>query len=90
MILNCPSRGVVFLMFYLVGASTPAVSAAHIPGLSQLGGWVYIDRNNDGNLAFATDPNPEYVIGDIRIDLLSKVGNVETVVATMQSDDFGR
>jgi hypothetical protein len=65
-------------------------ASAHIPGLSQVGGWVYIDRNNDGILAFSTDPNPEYVIGDIRIDLFSKAGNIETLVATTQSDDFGR
>ncbi len=66
------------------------VSAATISGLSQLGGWAYIDRNNDGNLAFATDPDPEYVIDDVVISLFSSVGNVETLVATTQTDQFGR
>jgi hypothetical protein len=74
----------------LLGALVSNATAAHIPGQSQLGGWVYIDRNNDGQLAFSNEPNPEYVIGDVDISLFSKVGNVETLVSTTQSDDFGR
>ncbi len=65
-------------------------AAAQIPGLSQLGGWVYIDRNNDGHLAFSNEPNPEFVIGDVSISLFSKVGNVETFVASMLTDPYGR
>lgn len=65
-------------------------TAAHIPGLSQLGGWVYIDRNNDGQIAFIDDPNPEFAIGGVSINLFSKAGNVETLVATEQSDPNGR
>ena len=49
--------------FYLIAVSTSNVTAAHIPGQARLGGWVYIDRNNDGVLAFANQPNPEYSIG---------------------------
>jgi hypothetical protein len=74
----------------VVCAMAPDAARAHVLGLSQLGGWVYIDRNNDGLLAFSTDPNPEYVIGDIRIDLFSKAGAIETFVATTQSDNVGR
>jgi hypothetical protein len=55
-----------------------------------LGGWVYIDRNNDGVLAFANDPNPEYAIGGVSISLFSKAGNVETLVGTQQTDPNGR
>jgi len=65
-------------------------SATHIPGQSQLGGWVYIDRNNDGQLAFASDPNPEFVIGGVSISLYKVVSNVEQFVASTMSDDFGR
>jgi hypothetical protein len=65
-------------------------SAAHIPGQSQLGGWVYIDRNNDGHLAFAGDPNPEFVIGGVSISLYKVVSNVEQLVASTTTDDFGR
>jgi SdrD B-like domain len=74
----------------VVCAMVPNAAPARVIGLSQLGGWVYIDRDNDGVLAFSTDPNPEFVIGDIQIDLFSKTGTVETFVATTQSDDFGR
>jgi hypothetical protein len=65
-------------------------TAAHIPGMSQLGGWTYIDRNNDGVLNFISDPDPEFAIGGVNISLFSKVGNVESLVSTTQSDDNGR
>jgi SdrD B-like domain len=78
------------LILCLVGALGSNATAAHIPGMSQLGGWVYIDKNNDGHLAFANEPNPEYVIGDVLISLYSKAGNVETLVSSQLSDPFGR
>jgi hypothetical protein len=65
-------------------------AAAHTPGTASLGGWVYIDRNNDGHLAFANEPNPEFVIGNVSVGLYSKVGNVENLLSTIQTDDFGR
>ena len=74
----------------LLGATISNVAATTISGLSQLGGWVYIDRNNDGQLAFSNDPNPEFAIGGIDISLFSQVGAVTTLVSTIQSDDFGR
>jgi SdrD B-like domain len=80
----------LFLIVCVLGTATSGVAFAQIPGQSQLGGWVYIDRNNDGVLAFLGDPNPEFVIGDVFISLFAKVGSVETLVATMQSDQFGR
>lgn len=83
-------RGHSILIVCLLGIHVSNAAAAHIPGMSQLGGWVYIDRNNDGILAFASDPNPEYAIGDVSISLFSKVANVETFVASTLSDPFGR
>ena len=74
----------------LLGMHASNASAAHIPGLSQLGGWTYIDRNNDGILNFAYDPDPEFAIGGVNISLFSKVANVESLVATTLSDDYGR
>jgi hypothetical protein len=74
----------------LVGAVTSYTTAAHAQGLSQLGGWAYIDRNNDGHLAFADEPNPEFVINDVSISLFSKVGTVETLLSTLQTDQYGR
>jgi hypothetical protein len=89
MLSYCPFRA-YSLLTCLVFTTVSNAALAQIAGLSRLGGWVYIDRNNDGILAFSTDPNPEYVIGDIQIDLFSKAGSVETLVATTHSDDFGR
>jgi len=80
----------LFIVACLVGACAANASAATIPGSSQLGGWVYVDRNNDGQIAFIGDANPEYVIGDVPISLYSKVGNVETLVSTHLTDPYGR
>ena len=80
----------LILIVCLLGIASSNIAAAHIPGQSQLGGWVYIDRNNDGILAFSNEPNPEFVIGEVEIRLFSQVGIVETLVSTTQSDVFGR
>src|SRR5262249_48263977 len=78
------------LLVFAVATSASNAAAAHIPGTVQLGGFVYVDRNNDGQLAFLGDPNPEYVIADVTVSLFSKVNKVETLVATTQTDNFGR
>jgi hypothetical protein len=83
-------RGLPILIVCLMGAFTSIATAGHTSGTSQLGGWTYIDRNNDGQLAFIDDPNPEFVIDNVQIRLFSKVGSVETLVASMFSDQFGR
>jgi len=83
-------RGVSMVAVCLFGALASNASAAHIPGMSQLGGFTYIDRNNDGVIAFASDPNPEYAIGDVSISLYSVVANIETLVSTILSDPYGR
>jgi hypothetical protein len=74
----------------LLGVCASTVSAAHIPGTAQLAGWVYVDRNNDGVLNFANQPNPEFVIGDVPISVFSVLNNVETLVSTQMTDQFGR
>ena len=51
------------LVVGLLALAASNAPAAHIAGLSQLGGFVYIDRNNDGQIAYVNDPNPEYAIG---------------------------
>ncbi|HEX3601327.1 MAG TPA: SdrD B-like domain-containing protein [Lacipirellulaceae bacterium] len=82
--------GCSILIVCLLATFASNATAAHIDGMSQLGGWVYIDRNNDGHLEFADEPNPEFVIGNVPISLFSVVNNVETFVSTIASDDFGR
>lgn len=65
-------------------------SAATIPGMSQVGGWVYLDKNNDGHLAFLGEPNPEFVLGDVPISLYSLTNNIETFITSTITDAYGR
>lgn len=83
-------RGSAIAFACLLWAAASYTSTVHAQGTAQLGGWVYIDRNNDGHLAFENEPNPEFVIGDVTISLFSKLGNTETLVSTMLTDPFGR
>ena len=48
-------RAAAILIVCLFGTNVSYVAALppHTPGTSQLGGWVYIDRNNDGEINFA-------------------------------------
>jgi SdrD B-like domain len=91
MLLRRPfGRAAAILIVCLFGTNVSFVAAQpHTPGTAQLGGWVYIDRNNDGDLAFMNEPNPEYVIGNVTISLYSQTGP-ETLVATTTTDQFGR
>jgi uncharacterized protein (TIGR03382 family) len=83
-------RAAALLMLCLFGTNSSFVAAQpHTPGTSQLGGWVYIDRNNDGDINFSNEPNPEFVIGGVTISLYSQTGP-ETLVSTTQSDELGR
>lgn len=79
----------IFLICSLA-AFAPRISAAHTAGTVSLGGWVYVDRNNDGQLAFSNQANPEYVIGDVSVSLYSQSGNALTLLTTIQTDNFGR
>lgn len=93
MLLHRLSRwGCSIIAVGLITACASSASAAHIPGMSQLGGWVYIDRNNDGQLAFLGSPNPEFVIGQVRVDLYSVVGGFQSTLPVEQTftDDYGR
>ncbi len=83
-------RAAAILIVCLFGTNASYVAAQpHTLGKSQLGGWVYIDRNNDGDLNFSNEPMPEFVIGGVTVGLYSQSGP-ETLVATTQTDAFGR
>jgi hypothetical protein len=83
-------RSYSLLLACLVGTYALNAAAATIPGMSQIGGWVYIDRNNDGHLAFLGEPNPEYVMGGVVLSLFSNTNNIESFVASTLSDAYGR
>jgi hypothetical protein len=81
-----------FAIVCLFGTSAPHVTAQppHTPGTAQLGGWVYVDRNNDGVLNFVSDPNPEFVIPGVEIRLFDQSGPQDVLVATTHTNEFGR
>lgn len=84
-------RGYPIVIACLCGTVTLIATAVHAQQqTTTLGGWVYIDRNNDGHLAFADEANPEFVIGDVSISLFSKSNNVETLISSQQTTEFGR
>jgi len=91
MLLHRPlGRVAPILIVCLFGTNVSFVAAQpHTPGTSQLGGWVYIDRNNDGDIAFFNEPNPEYMIGGVMISLYSQTGP-ETLIASVPTDQYGR
>lgn len=75
----------------LLAAPLPHVAAQTTSlGTGLLGGWVYVDRNNDGVLAFDVDPQPEIAIPNVEIKLFSVAGGVESLVSTTLTDEFGR
>jgi hypothetical protein len=83
-------RGPAIILACLVATFATRAVAQPTPGLSQLAGFAYIDRNNDGILAFSNQANPEFALPDVSISLFSKVGAVETLVSTMLTDANGR
>jgi hypothetical protein len=82
-------RAAAIVIVCLIGTNVSYVAAGDppTPGNSLLGGWVYIDRNNDGILNFENDPNPEWMIGGVTIELC-KDGS--TPCTTTQTNEFGR
>ena len=81
----CPLLGLrhALLMLCLLGTTAGHVCASHhTPGTSQLAGTVYIDRNNDGLFATINDPNPEYIIDGVEIQLFRQDGGMQLVGST--------
>jgi hypothetical protein len=70
--------------------SLQSYAAAQNLNTSLLGGWVYVDRNNDGILAFADAPKPEIALPNIEVKLFSVTGGIESLLSTTVTDTFGR
>jgi hypothetical protein len=66
------------------------VAHAAFASASSLSGYVYIDRNSDGQLAFSNEPNPDWVIPGVEIKLFSVSGQVETLQSATLTDSVGR
>jgi hypothetical protein len=79
-----------FLLPIVALAFSPAAVRAQAVNNSQLSGYVYIDRNNDGTLAFSDQASPELVLPGVTIELLQLVGSTPTVIDTKITDSIGR
>jgi hypothetical protein len=64
-----------------------AWSPAH--AASSLSGYTYIDRNNDGQLAFADAAQPEWVLSGVEVKLFSVSGTTETLLSTTTTSSIG-
>jgi len=83
-------RAAAILMLCLFGTNVSFVAAqTRTPGKSELGGWVYIDRNNDGQIAFGTDPYPEWMVPNVVIELY-KQSDLVNVFKSTSTDQYGR
>jgi hypothetical protein len=66
-------------------------TAAWLPvqAASSLSGYAYIDRNNDGQLAFADAAQPEWVLSGVEVKLFSVSGTTETLLSTATTSSIG-
>ena len=67
-------------------------TAAWLPveAASSLSGYTYIDRNNDGQLAFADAAQPEWVLSGVEVKLYSISGTTETLLSTTTTSSIGQ
>jgi hypothetical protein len=56
---------------------------------SILSGWVFLDRFNDGVLAFANEPEPDFVIPNVEVKLFQLVNSQEVEIASALTNDEG-
>lgn len=78
---NLARLGAVVTLLALAAAASAQSNAS-------LSGFVYIDRDNNGQLAFNNSANPELIISGVTIDLFSGTGT--TPIATQLTDAIGR
>jgi hypothetical protein len=65
------------------------LASLHAQAASSLSGYVYIDRNNDGQLAFADSAQPEWVLSGVEVNLFSVSGTTETLLSTTTTSSIG-
>jgi hypothetical protein len=73
--------------FSALALAAVAWSPAH--AASSLSGYTYIDRNNDGQLAFADAAQPEWVLSGVEVKLFSVSGTTETLLSTTTTSSIG-
>jgi hypothetical protein len=89
---NCLSGRWRALVLAACAATLLPQSIAHSSetlGSSTLSGWVYVDRNNDGILAFNNDPNPELAISGVEITLFKTDSGSDVEMGKKTTDSGG-
>lgn len=81
--------GVRALASALLAFGLATVASQHAWAASSLSGYSYIDRNNDGQLAFADAAQPEWVLSGVEVKLFSVSGNTETLLSTTTTSSIG-
>jgi hypothetical protein len=80
---NLARLGAVVTLLALAAAASAQSNAS-------LSGFVYIDRDNNGQLAFNNSANPELIISGATVDLFRITGTTSTLVTSQLTDAIGR
>lgn len=83
-------RACAWLVAIAMSAAYATAAASTSSGSSMLSGWVYIDRNNDGQLAFDNEPDPEWIIAGMEVELYENTSAGETLMGVALTDEHGR
>lgn len=75
---------------FAAAAAVLAPLATHAQNNSFISGFSYVDRDNDGQLRFNDQPNPERIIPGVTIELYSIVGQTQTLLSTTLTDSIGQ
>lgn len=81
--------GVRALAWALLALGLATAASQQAWAASSLSGYSYIDRNNDGQLAFADSALPEWVLSGVEIKLFSVSGSTETLLSTTTTSSIG-
>jgi hypothetical protein len=83
-------RRVLLAAAVLLSPVAWACSARPANALAQLSGFVYIDRNNDGILAFEGEPLPELVLPGATVQLFDMSGANAVLLSTTTTNNIGQ
>lgn len=82
-------RGSRALAAALLAFAVATTASQYAEAASSLSGYSYIDRNNDGQLAFADSTQPEWVLSGVEVKLFSVSGSTETLLSTTTTSTVG-
>ena len=86
---TCFGRRLATVVFAAVNCLVFAATPVGAQNTGRLSGYVYVDRNNDGVLAFSSAAHPELVINNVTISLSQLVGTSYQAVTSMVTSSQG-